>query len=66
LHADGRADRQTDRQTDMTKLIVAFRKFANAPKNGCFRNIYFFLRKAPKSITGTTGLPYAVSLSVTQ
>jgi len=22
-----------DRQTDMTKLIVAFRNFANAPKN---------------------------------
>ena len=30
---DGRADWQTDRQTDMTKLIVAFRNFANAPKN---------------------------------
>ena len=25
---------QTDGLTDMTKLIVAFRKFANAPKNG--------------------------------
>jgi len=24
----------TDRRTDMTKLIVAFRDFANAPKNG--------------------------------
>jgi len=24
---------QTDRQTDMTKLIVAFRNFAKAPKN---------------------------------
>jgi hypothetical protein len=23
----------TDRHTDMTKLIVAFRNFANAPKN---------------------------------
>jgi hypothetical protein len=31
LHADGRIDRQTD----MTKLIVAFRNFANAPKNIC-------------------------------
>jgi hypothetical protein len=30
---DGRTDRQTDRQTDMKKLIVAFRNFANAPKN---------------------------------
>jgi hypothetical protein len=29
----GRTDRQTDRPTDMTKLIVAFRNFANAPKN---------------------------------
>jgi hypothetical protein len=28
FHADGR----TDGQTDMTKLIVAFGKFANAPK----------------------------------
>jgi hypothetical protein len=27
------ADRQTDRQTDMTKLIVDFRSFANAPRN---------------------------------
>jgi len=26
------AVRRTDRQTDMTKLIVAFRNFANAPK----------------------------------
>jgi len=25
--------RQTDGQTDMTKLIVGFRNFANAPKN---------------------------------
>ena len=29
----GRTDGQTDRQTDMTKLIVAFRNFAKAPKN---------------------------------
>ena len=28
-----RKDRQTDRQTDLTKLIVAFRNFAKAPKN---------------------------------
>jgi hypothetical protein len=28
-----RAGRRTDRQTDMTKIIVAFRNFANAPKN---------------------------------
>jgi hypothetical protein len=30
FHADGR----TDERTDMTKLIVAFRNFANAPNNG--------------------------------
>jgi hypothetical protein len=24
---------QADRQTDMTKLIIAFRNFANTPKN---------------------------------
>ena len=29
FHADGR----TDRRTDLTKLIVAFRNFADAPKN---------------------------------
>jgi len=28
-----RTDGRTDRQTDRTKLIVAFPKFANAPKN---------------------------------
>jgi hypothetical protein len=35
LHADGRKDGRTDRQTErhigMTKLIVAFRSFANTP-----------------------------------
>ena len=30
FHADG----GVDRRTDMTKLIVAFSNFANAPKNG--------------------------------
>jgi hypothetical protein len=29
-----------DRQTDMTKPIDAFRKFANAPKNGSFVHLY--------------------------
>ena len=31
-HEDGHTDGRTDRQTDMTKLIVAFRNFASAPK----------------------------------
>ena len=30
---EGQTDRQTDRQTRMTKLIVAFRNAANAPKS---------------------------------
>ena len=29
-----RTARETDGQTDMAKLIVAFRNFANGPKNG--------------------------------
>jgi hypothetical protein len=33
FHADGRRNGRTDTQTDMTKLIVAFRNFANSPKN---------------------------------
>jgi hypothetical protein len=28
----GQTDGRTDRQTDMTKLIIAFRSFGNAPK----------------------------------
>jgi hypothetical protein len=32
IHADG----QTDRQADMTKLVIDFRKFVKAPKNGFF------------------------------
>jgi hypothetical protein len=34
FHAEGgQTDRRTDGQTDMTRLIVAFRNFANAPEN---------------------------------
>jgi len=33
FHADWQTDGQTDREADMTELIVAFRKFVNAPKN---------------------------------
>ena len=43
FHADLRTDRQTDRwtnrQRDMTKLIVAFRNFANAPKSETAKTI---------------------------
>jgi hypothetical protein len=31
------ADRHTDGRKDLTKLIVAFRNFANAPKNSIIR-----------------------------
>jgi hypothetical protein len=37
LHADGWTDGQTDGH-DMTKLIVAFRSFADAAKNVCEEN----------------------------
>ena len=30
---EGRSNTRKGRQTDMTKLIVAFRNFSNAPKN---------------------------------
>ena len=33
---DGRTDGRIDKQTDMTKLTVASRKFAKAPKGGAF------------------------------
>ena len=33
FQTDERAEGQPDRRTDMTKLIVAFRNFANVPKN---------------------------------
>ena len=33
------ADVRTERQTELTKLMGAFRKFANAPKNGIILQI---------------------------
>jgi hypothetical protein len=33
FRVDRKTDRGTDRRTDMTKLIVAFRNFANKSKN---------------------------------
>ena len=32
--------RRTDGRTDMTKLIVTFRNFANAPKTGIFPQMF--------------------------
>jgi len=34
VRLDRQTDRQTGRQAGMTKLIVAFRSFANAPDKG--------------------------------
>jgi len=34
---------RTDRRTDVTKLIVAFRNFAHASKNGSLKRIAFKL-----------------------
>ena len=34
LHAEKNG--RSERQTDMTKLIVSFRNFANAPKDGLY------------------------------
>jgi len=38
MWTDGRTDRRKDGRTDMTKLIVAFRNFANAHKKYCTKN----------------------------
>jgi len=40
FHADGQTDRRKEGRTDMTKQIVAFRNFANAPKNGVLRLVH--------------------------
>jgi hypothetical protein len=55
FHADGR----TDRQTDTTKLIVALRNFANAPKHIILptRCIYAWnVRFALQTAISTSGL----------
>jgi hypothetical protein len=38
FHADGLTDGRTDRH--MTKLIVAFRNFASAPKSACYTTLH--------------------------
>ena len=42
FHADPRTDGRRDGRTDMTKLIVAFRSYANAPKK-YVRLIYIYI-----------------------
>ena len=51
---------RTDGQTDMTKLIVAFRNFANAPKK-CFLKAYVYSmseRSAQRSMTHGVNIYY--------
>jgi hypothetical protein len=43
---------QTDGQTDMTKLIVAFRHFANAPEKKTLSHCHFVLHKAEMDCAG--------------
>ena len=47
MRMDFRIDRQTDRQTDVTKLMVTFRVFANAPRNNFedFTEVFWLTRK---------------------
>ena len=46
-----------DRRTDMTKLLVAFRKFANAPKNDILRRtVACFPRTASRSCVSPSAL----------
>jgi len=40
FHTDGRMVRKTDRQTDTTKVIVAFRNFADTPRKGEMVHVY--------------------------
>ena len=42
FHADGQTDRQTEREMDMTKLIVAFRNFENAPTNAAGPSVLLY------------------------
>jgi hypothetical protein len=51
----GKTDRQTDGQTDMTKLIVAFRKFVKSPKNK-IKLLYISKTTVHTSMSGITAL----------
>jgi hypothetical protein len=47
---------RTDGRKDMTKLIMAFRNFANAPKNSSYLQFYFchVARKLAKKLEAQT------------
>jgi len=52
FYADGRTDGTTDRWTNMTKLIVAFRNFANALKKR--KVCTFAMSRTPTFLLSTT------------
>ena len=55
-----RADGWTDKQTDMTKLIVTFRNFANAPKKLCL----YSNRRSPRFRMGANQLSRTAVLQI--
>ena len=61
FHADGRTDAPTDRQADMTKLIVAFRNFAKAPKNNKGNQL-----GAYASLTSVANITYQLGIPKTR
>jgi hypothetical protein len=67
FHADrrteGRTDRLTAKRTDMTKLIVAVRSFANAPKNVVFN--VSLLQATPGFKTQPCSLPLQAEFRAT-
>ena len=53
---ESRKMRQTDRQIDMTKLIIAFRNFANAPKTIIFKRYQDFHKQIRTVVNSLIGL----------
>jgi hypothetical protein len=49
-------------RTDIKKLIVAFRNFANAPKNGIF---YFTFTPPPPSYSSSSSLLFILQMVAT-
>jgi len=62
FHADGRMDGPTDRQTDMTRLIVAFRSFENAPDKT--KQYLVYINKCPTSCNNMQSIFYFTAMSL--
>ena len=54
-HADRQMDERTDRETDMKKLMLVFRNFAKAPKNGV---VWSWQDKIIRLVTKLSLLPH--------